>query len=210
MKLGVLGASGRTGTEVVRQALDDGHQVTVLVRDPTKLGEFKDRVQVIQGDAMDAAAVGRLVAGQDAIVNALGQVKGGPPNLMAVNARHLVAAMQAHGVQRVALLSGAGIRVAQDHPSLSGRAIAWVLKRMIAAQIADGRAQMDVLQVASGLEWVIVRATTLTDGPLTRAYRLGYPNRGLGAKISRADVAHAMLGQLTSGMWLRQAPTIQY
>lgn len=56
LKLGVLGASGRTGTEVVRQALDDGHQVTVLVRDPAKLGEFKDRVQVIQGDAMDVGS----------------------------------------------------------------------------------------------------------------------------------------------------------
>lgn len=210
LKLGVLGASGRTGTEVVRQALEAGHQVTVLVRDPAKLGELEDRVRVIQGDATDAAAVSELVAGQDAVVNALGQVKGGPPDLMAVNARHLVAAMQEHGVKRVALLSGAGIRVAQDHPSLSGRAIAWALGRMIAAQIADGRAQMDVLQAAPGLEWVVVRATTLTDGPLTGSYRLGYPNRGPGAKISRADVAHALLGQLTTGAWARQAPAIQY
>ena len=210
MKLGVLGASGRTGTEVVRQALGAGHQVTVLVRDPAKLGAFEKRVQVIRGDATDAAAVGRLVARQDAIVNALGQVKGGPPDLMQVNARHLVAAMQAHGVQRVTLLSGAGIRVAQDHPSLSGRAIAWALGRMIAAQITDGRAQMDVLRAAPGLEWIIVRATTLTDGPLTGTYRLGYPNRGPGAKISRADVAHALLGQLTAGLWVRQTPAIQY
>lgn len=120
------------------------------------------------------------------------------------------AAMQEHGVKRVTLLSGAGIRVAQDHPSFSGRAIAWALGRMIAAQITDGRAQLEVLQAAPGLEWVVVRATTLTDGPLTGSYRLGYPNRGPSAKISRADVAHAMLGQLTSSAWARQAPAIQY
>lgn len=210
MKLGVLGASGRTGIQIVRQALDDGHQVTTLVRSPTKLGEFEDRVRVIQGDATDAAAVGRLVDGQDAILNTLGHVKGGAPDLAAVNARHLVASMRERGVRRVVVQSGAGIRVAQDHPGFSGRAIAWVLERLIAAQVADGRAQMAVLQGASDLEWVIVRATTLTDGPLTRAYRLGYPPRGPGAKISRADVAHAMLGQLTSDEWLGQAPAVQY
>ncbi len=193
----------------MRQALEDDHEVTVLVRDPAKLSEFKDRVQVTQGDAMDAAAVRKLVAGQDAIVNALGQVKGGPADLMAVNARHLVAAMQEQGVKRVTLLSGAGIRVAQDQPSLSGRAIAWALKHMIAAQIADGRAQMNVLQAAPGLEWIIVRAMTLINGPLTGTYRLGYPNRGPGAKISRADLAHALLNQLTSSEWVRQAPAIQ-
>ena len=84
------------------------------------------------------------------------------------------------------------------------------LDRVIAAQVADGRAQMAVLQGASDLEWVIVRATTLTDGPLTRTYRLGYPPRGPGAKISRADVAHAMLSQLTHDEWVGQAPAIQY
>ena len=70
------------------------------------------------GAGQAAAAVGKLVAGQDAVVNALGQVKGGPPDLMEMNARQLVAALQEHGVKRVTLLSGAGIRVAQDHPSL--------------------------------------------------------------------------------------------
>ena len=210
MKLGVLGASGRTGIQIVRQALDDGHEVTVLVRSPAKLGEFEDQVRVIRGDAMDAAAVGRLVDGQDAVLNALGHVKGGAPDLVAVNTRHLVTAMRERGVRRVVAQSGAGIRVAQDHPGLSGRAIAWALERLLAAQVADGRAQMTVLQSASDLEWVIVRATTLTDGPLTGTYRLGYPPRGPGAKISRADVAHAMLNQLTRDEWLGQAPAIQY
>ena len=210
MNLGVLGATGKTGTEVVRQALEGGHQVTVLVRDPTKLGELASRVQVIQGDANDAVAVGQLVAEQDAIVNALGQVKGGPPDLMTANTRHLIAAMREHGVKHVTSISGAGIRVPQDHPSLSGRAIAWVLERLIATQVADGRAQMALLQDAPDLEWVIVRATTLTDGPLTGSYRLGYPDRGPRAHISRADLAHALLAQLTSPAWLRQAPAIQY
>lgn len=210
MKLGVLGATGRTGLQLVRQALEDGHTVTALVRDPAKLGELRERVQVIQGDATDAAAVGKLVQGQDAILNALGPVKGGPRDLLAVNARHLVVAMGQHGVRRVVVEGGAGMRVPQDHPGFGGRAIAFIIGRLIAAQVADKRAQMAALQAAPGLEWVIIRAPVLTDGPLTRTYRLGYPDMGPGAQISRADIAHAMLGQLTRDEWLGQAPAIRY
>ncbi len=65
MKLVVLGATGGTGLELVRQAIERGHSVTALVRSPDRLGAFRDRITVKQGDllnpAMARAGVRRVV-----------------------------------------------------------------------------------------------------------------------------------------------------
>jgi uncharacterized protein YbjT (DUF2867 family) len=63
LNLTVLGAAGRTGREIVGQALEAGHAVTVLVRHPEKLGALRARVTVVVGDARDPIPVARAVAG---------------------------------------------------------------------------------------------------------------------------------------------------
>ncbi len=49
MKLVVLGATGGTGVEIVRQAVERGHLVTALVRSPDRLRVFRDRITVVPG-----------------------------------------------------------------------------------------------------------------------------------------------------------------
>lgn len=51
MTLAILGATGRTGGHALRLALDAGHHVRVLARDPSKLTETHDRLELVQGDA---------------------------------------------------------------------------------------------------------------------------------------------------------------
>jgi uncharacterized protein YbjT (DUF2867 family) len=63
MKLTVFGAAGGTGKHVVAESLAAGHEVTVLVRDPLKLGEVDQRVTVEIGDARDPEVVAGAVAG---------------------------------------------------------------------------------------------------------------------------------------------------
>lgn len=209
MNLAVLGASGRTGRHLVEQALADGHTVAALVRDPAKLPLKHDRLRLVVGDALDAERIDELVRGRDAVLNALGPVKGGPDDLLARSTRLLADAMTRHGVRRVVVEGGAGMRVPEDHPGLGGRIVGGLVARLIPKQVADKRAQMEILRDA-GLDFVIVRAPVLTDGPLTRTYRLGFPDMGPGAKIGRADIAHAMLAQTRRDEWLGRAPAIRY
>jgi len=74
--------------------------------------------------------------------------------------------------------------------------------------MADHQLQEDHIR-ASDVDWTIVRPAAFTDGPLTGAYRHGFKGtsrEGLALKISRADVAHFMLQQLNSDIYLHQAP----
>ena len=57
MKLAIFGATGRTGKPLVRQALETGHEVVVLVRTPSKMPLQHDRLTVVQGDSMKASDV---------------------------------------------------------------------------------------------------------------------------------------------------------
>ena len=72
MKLTVFGAAGGTGKHVVEESLTAGHEVTVLVRDPLKLGAVDPRVTVEIGDARDPEVVARAVAGAQGVLSAIG------------------------------------------------------------------------------------------------------------------------------------------
>jgi NAD(P)-dependent dehydrogenase (short-subunit alcohol dehydrogenase family) len=72
MKLLILGATGGIGLEIVRQAIDRGHQVTAFVRTPERLKEFGDRIAVIQGDVLNSAELERALEGKDAVLSGFG------------------------------------------------------------------------------------------------------------------------------------------
>jgi len=72
MKLLIFGATGRTGHQLVAQALVEGHEATAFVRNPAKMTTQHEKLKIIQGNVMDCHSVGAAVAGQDAVFSALG------------------------------------------------------------------------------------------------------------------------------------------
>src|SRR5882762_5785574 len=72
MKLVVLGATGGTGLEIVRQALEHGHSVTAFVRSPERLKQFGDRITVKQGDLLNSADLEKVLLGHDAVLSGFG------------------------------------------------------------------------------------------------------------------------------------------
>ena len=99
MKVLVLGATGGTGSHVLRVALSAGHDVTVLVRDASSL-DVTEGVRVLTGDATSAEDVRAAVAGQDAVLNAIGSRNMRHPVEVEVG-RALLPAMHDAGVDRL-------------------------------------------------------------------------------------------------------------
>src|SRR2546423_12846255 len=75
VKLFVIGATGRTGREVVQQALARNHHVTALVRSPASLPLKNERLSVLKGNAMDENELFRAIQNHDAVVSTLGPRK---------------------------------------------------------------------------------------------------------------------------------------
>ncbi|HUA31159.1 MAG TPA: NAD(P)-binding oxidoreductase [Streptosporangiaceae bacterium] len=116
--------------------------------------------------------------------------------------------MEKTGVRRLICVSAAGAFISGD-PHMN-RLVKIILPRVLATQFADTR-RMEDLVGRSDLDWTMVRASRLTNGPATGRYRVSpdYPPRG-GRKISRADVANFIGAMLTEASWVRSAPALAY
>lgn len=194
MKLTILGASGRIGRHVVVQALEAGHDVAVLVRDPSRLGVDPNRVRVVTGTADDGDAVDRAVAGADAVISAIGPDGNTPDQVERLRSgmRRTIEAMQRHGVRRIVNLSGAGIIGQGERKPLLDRVATRIVRLFSGHVVAAKQAEYDEL-AGTDLEWVAVRPALVNDGPRTGRYAAGPGELRPGARISRADVAHLML-----------------
>ena len=207
MRLTILGATGRIGGHLLTWALDNGHDVRVLARDPGEMPAHSG-LTATRGDALDSAAVAEAIDGADAVLSALGPRGAKSPGLLTEAAANITDAMGKTGAARLISVSAAGAFITAD-PNMN-RLVKVILPRIFAKPFADTRGMEDVI-TRTDLDWTLVRATRLVNGPLTGQYRVSpdYPPRG-GGKISRADVAHFMALTLTEGAWIRSSPALAY
>lgn len=201
MKLTVFGATGRIGGHVVRQALDLGHEVTAVVRDPARLavGAHESLTVAVVPVLTDAHALEPAVDGADAVLSGIGPTSRRDAGVTTVATRAVLGAMAATGVRRIVVVSAMPVGPAPDGESLLGRWIAYPLISRVLRPVYDDLATVEADLRASGTDWTVVRPPRLTDAPLSGNYRTvigaNVPN---GHLAGRADVADAMLAALTN------------
>lgn len=187
MKLVVLGATGGTGLEIVRQAIDRGHEVTAFVRSAERLKPFGDRVVVIQGNLLDVSALEDAIRGQDAIVSGFGPrlpIAKTDAHLLSDFAATVTTAMNRACVRRVVAVSTAFLFRDSIVPPT------YLFGRLFFPGVVMDASGMERTFMESGLDWTMVRPPQLTDKPWSGRYRMraGHLPR-FGFKISRADTA---------------------
>jgi putative NADH-flavin reductase len=209
MRILIFGATGGTGRRLVQQALERHHSVTAFVRDPVKLSIQHPSLQVFQGDIQRADTIHAAIPGHEAVLSALGIRSLRPNTLLSDAAQEIVRAMEANGVRR--LLWESSLGVGETRGQL-GPLYNWVLIPLLLRHVfADKERQEQILR-SSSLDWTIVQPASLTNGPRTSTYRVGQRACAgrLFPRISRADVAHFMLEELTTRARVRQTVAICY
>lgn len=209
MKIIVFGASGGTGKEIVRQALEAKHEVTAFVRHPARVMLEHQQLKLVTGDVTDAATVEKAIAGHEAVISALGPSRPPVPGMMEIAAQNIIAAMKKAGLRRLISTTGAGVRAEQDQPKLIDHLMKGLLTLLAGEVLKDSAANVAVIR-ASELDWTIVRYPRLSDGPLTNHYRVGFVGRDSGTRLSRADGAHFVLKELAEGQYICQMPVVSY
>ena len=191
MKLVILGATGGTGLELVRQAIEHGHFVTALVRSPERLEAFRNRITIKQGDVLNSTELEQAIQNHDAVISAFGPrvpVSKADEHLLEQFAVALTGAMRGSGVRRVVVESVAFLFKDSIMPP------AYFLGRLLFPRTVADASAMERVFSKSELDWTMVRPPELTDKPYTGKYRVreGHLPR-FGFKISRADVADFMI-----------------
>jgi putative NADH-flavin reductase len=209
MKIVVFGASRGVGINVVEQALQAGHVITAFVRSPETFKIQHANLIVLKGDAMDAAAVEQAIAGQEAVISALGPTRPPVPHMMETSAKNIVAGMKKHGVKRLISTTGAGVRQPEDQPKLIDHFIGFLLNLLAKDVVLDSAANVSVIQ-SSDLDWTVIRYPRLLDGERKGMYRVSYVGSESGSQITRADGADFVLKELVEKKWLRKLPVVSY
>ena len=203
MRVLVLGATGKTGRLVVDRVLAKSHEVTVLVRDPSKLRT--KGVRVLAGDATKPTDVMNAVRGQDAVIDTIG---GTTPYrttwLETTSVRNIIDAMAAAGARRLIVISMMGLGESRAQTPF------WY-KHLLMPTFLHGstkdKTMMEEAIRASGLDYVIARPPILKNGPPTgRVTVLG--SGAIGHTITRADLANFLVDQLEVNDNLGRAVTV--
>ncbi len=209
LRIAVIGAAGRTGKELVTQALGHGHHVSALVRPSHPFGSEHERLTTVEGDVRDAVSVKAVVSECDCVFSALGSGGETPVRVFSEGADVIIAAMRDCGVFRLVCVSSAGVGAPDRVGGVVGRVLSPARARM--ARVAEDLRRMERRVMESDTYWTIVRPTALTDGPLTGVYRVVEgPRVPKGNKISRADLAAFMLKAAGQGSYVRAAVAIAY
>ena len=201
MKITMFGATGPTGKHFTALALKNGHEVTALVRDASKLSAA-DKLSIVVGDATDEKAVKRVVDGADVVVSCLGIQPGGDPSIMSTAFTNILAASrQQKTPPRFVCMTTMGVGGTSFHIKL-------VLKLFVAGikQIDDYERADKLVRRNGDVPYVVVRAAHLMDSPGTDAYK--HSLKGfyhIAMKIPRADVATFLLRAASSAEFENKA-----
>jgi uncharacterized protein len=190
MKLTVLAATGATGRELTRQALERGHTVTAVARRPERIAG--DGLTRIAADVRDPDSVTRAVDPGTVVLSGLGLADGDEPGVLAAGARAVLAA----GSQRVIWLGALGTGASA---AAAGWATRTLLRTFMRAELPDRVAADSAVLAAGG---TVFHAGPMSNGSLAPARRTvglaGLPRRFFPARVSRATVAAAMLDEAES------------
>jgi uncharacterized protein YbjT (DUF2867 family) len=205
-KLIVFGATGGTGMAALRLALMQGWEVTAFVRNPKKLEMPQgSSIRVIQGDVMNAESVAAAVDGQDGVLVSLGGGIGQLISRCAVcseGTKNIILGMKKAGVKRIVIISSMGAGKSAEHVN---RFYKWILKYPL-----EDKNVQEAIVMESGLDFVIVRPTGLTNGPPSAGtIVVDSDNEAVPFnQVSRNDVALFALDQFTSSEYLKKSPGI--
>ncbi len=215
LKIAVIGGGGTIGQRVVREALDRGHHVTVIARDPERVTQQHERLIIEQGDVLDSARVATLAAGQDVVVSAVGnaRAKEPDPTLYRKAAESLVGALRKLGAKapRLIVVGGAG--------GLLNEAGDMLLERLPPdekrSEHLGQKAALDYYRTVSDVQWTYFSpAGNPSPGKRTGVFRLGgdrvvIDDKGE-SRISWEDYAYALIDEAERPQHIGQRFTIGY
>jgi putative NADH-flavin reductase len=210
MKLAIIGGTGKTGKELLKQGLAAGHHITALVRNPKKVKIQHPNLKVIQGNVLNVADLETIFKEKDAVLSALGHKRFlGPSNILSQGTENILQAMKTDKVSRFICITSMGIN---DNKYRLGLYYTLFVIPFIVFFYFRDKAKQELLILESDLNWTIVRPGQMTNGRKRMPYKEG---ASLGSyiltkMISRSNVADFMLKQLIEKTYFRKTVCVTY
>jgi nucleoside-diphosphate-sugar epimerase len=213
-RIALIGATARSGREIIRQGLAQGYQIKGLARTPSKLGIQHENLTLFKGDVRDQASLETFLDGDEVVVNMVGHsapkdpmAEMGQTDLYTVMAANVIAAMKEKGNKRLLVASSAGVekRVARDSvkPEAGDMGRMW---RWNARYLYNDMYDMELMYQESGLECILLRPGFLVEEPARDNLKIDLTgNSPSGRVLTYADFANFIYANLTAERYVGKA-----
>lgn len=193
MKLTLIGATSRTGKELIRQSLEKEYEIVAYARRPEAVASHP-AVSIVGGQLTDIGAMRQAMIGTNAVLVTLGlKLSTRKQKLMSFAVPNIIQAAQESGVKRVIVLSALGVgKTMKNMSSIQSIAARTILREPFKDHL-EGESKL----LESGLDWTTVHPSLLLDRPQTFDVKLFESNQirkvPATGRTYRADVAKVML-----------------
>ncbi len=208
MKIAILGSTGFVGKVLLDKALEKGYQVKTLVRNPEKLGMYKERVEFIQGDVFQTDKLEETVRGTEVVFSTVppeGNTK--EPEKYAKVIEDVVAVLERNAIKRFIHIGGAahdgGVN---ENWTLGRRFLRLFLNLVWKPGLVAKQLEWEVLKKLH-IDWTLVRPPRITKGEPTGNLLADEKNLAR-IQVNVEDLANFMLEQMTSETWIKKAPLV--
>ncbi|GJH40016.1 NmrA family transcriptional regulator [Capnocytophaga sp. HP1101] len=209
MKVVIFGATGGIGKWAVKHALAKGYEVTAYVRNPQKIQEKHERLEVVKGEILDEAAMTTALKGVDAVIWCVGiSMKDSLVGDEELRGHEiLLRAMRANGIKRLVDWATPSVKTQEDK-----RSVATVLPAFMAGILfPKGKKQLIAigkLIQESHTDWTIVRFLAPKNSPYKGKVKVTFGERSIRFAISREDIAAFMVAQVENKKYIHRMPII--
>lgn len=211
MKIIIFGSTGFSGQAILEEAIKQGHEVTILVRDTSKIQNRYNNINIVEGNVLDPKAVASVLHHQEAVIQCLGvggKGDGRPTTFISDATNVIVNEMQKKNIKRLIAMSNVG----------AGNSVAfqpWFFNKIILPffmnwlkVIIDDKNRMEPIIMNSNLDWTIVRCPNIVDKSAKGKYNATLDGKGLKLTITLPDLSKFMVDQLKEMNFIKQAPCI--
>jgi putative NADH-flavin reductase len=210
MKVVIFGATGFAGNAVLKKALAQNHQVTLLVRNKSAISIDDKNLTIMEGNVMDRNKISEVLENQDAVIQCLG-VSGKstqPTTFMSDVTKIIVEEMEKSGVKRLISMSniGTGNSIGYNPWYFTKIILPYFMKWL--KVVIDDKNRMEPVIMNSHLDWTIVRCPNIVDKPAKGRNHTTLDGKGLKLSITLGDMAAFIVQQLTNRSFSKQAPSI--
>ncbi len=193
-KIIVFGATGGSGKEAVKQALEKGCEVTAIVRNPSAFDIYHPDLMTVKGDVLQPASFEKELVGKDVVISCPGTGASlQPTTIYSAGITNIIAAMKKAGVNRLVCISAGALETNKEMGWLLRTLAKLVLQNILRNLYTDMRLMEKIVE-ESRLDWTIVRPARLINKPFTGRYRIAvHSHIRKPWSIARADLANFLL-----------------
>lgn len=211
MKVTIFGATGFSGQAILADSIKQGHEVTILVRDASKIPIKHQNLTIIEGNVLNPQTVASVLHHQEAVIQCLGvsgKGDGKPTTFISDATKVIVDEMQKQQIKRLIAMSnvGAGNSIAFQPWFFTKIILPYFIKWL--KVIIEDKNRMEPIIMNSNLDWTIVRCPNIVDKPAKGRCNATLDGKGLKLSITLSDLSKFMVDQLKQTVFIKQAPSV--